>query len=225
MGTIPGMFLGEAGGRPLWSITSPVPEGEAWVPLRQAMADAEPAPLKAMVRAAELAAWKHDHQFCGVCGTPTQRREDEVAFVCPSCQTEFWPRVTPAVIMVIHRGNEILLARHARSKATPLFSCLAGFVETGETAEDAVAREVAEEVGVRIGRPRYWKSQAWPFPHALMLGFHAPWESGEPIPDGKEILQAGWFRRDALPLLPPPLSIARQLIHRYFDGDPLEEFP
>ncbi len=180
------------------------------------MAEASPDQAKAAVRAAELAAWQRDHQFCGACGTPTRRREDQVAFECPSCQAEFWPRVTPAVIMVVYRGDEILLARHTRSKTSAVYSCLAGFVEAGETLEEAVAREVEEEVGITVGHPVYVKSQAWPFPHALMLGFLVPWVSGEPVPDGLEIVDARWFRRDNLPELPLPLSIARNLIREFF---------
>jgi len=217
MGDQPGLFLGEAEGRPLWAIEAPAVDGEVWTSLRPLMAEAPADLVKAAVRAAELAAWRRDHQYCGACGTPTRRREDQVVFECPSCGTEFWPRVTPAVIMLVHRGNEVLLARNARFRATPIHSCLAGFVEAGETLEEAVAREVEEEVGVVVGQPRYIGSQAWPFPHALMAGFFAPWVSGEPVPDGVEIIEAGWYHKGNLPSLPPPLSIARNLIRTFFD--------
>jgi NAD+ diphosphatase len=215
-----GLFLGEADDRPLWSIEAAA-DGEAWTPLRPLLAEASADQAKAAVRAAELAAWRRDHRYCGACGTATVRREDQVAFDCPSCGSEFWPRVTPAVIMLVHRGDEVLLARNARFRASPMYSCLAGFVEAGETLEEAVAREVAEEVGVTVGRPTYVDSQAWPFPHALMVGFFAPWESGEPVPDGNEIVDAGWYRRDRLPELPFPHAIARRLIRTYFKDDTL----
>jgi len=178
--------------------------------------------VKAVIRAAELAAWRRDHRFCGACGAPTRRREDQVAFECPVCAAEFWPRVTPAVIMLVHRGDEVLLARHShhsRPGTVPIHTTLAGFVEAGETLEEAVAREVAEEVGVVVKDPVYVGSQAWPFPHALMVGFHVPWVSGEPVPDGNEIVEARWYRRGDLPHLPPPLSIARRLIRTFFHDD------
>lgn len=214
----PGLFLGEAEGRPLWALEAAQPEGEVWTGLRTLMAEGPADQVRAAVRAAELAAWRRDHRFCGVCGTATRRRPEQVAFECTACGAEFWPRVTPAVIMLVHRGDEVLLARNSRS-VSGFHSTLAGFVEAGETLEEAVVREVAEEVGVEVGTPVYVGSQPWPFPHALMVGFHVPWLSGEPTPDGHEIVEAAWYRRDALPALPPPLSIARHLI-RTFYGDP-----
>ena len=217
-------FLGETeeGGRavPLWAVEAAVPDGETWTPLRTLLAEAEPAQVKCAVRAAELASWRAAHRFCGACGSATVRRPDQVVFDCPACGMEFWPRVTPAVIMLVHRGDEVLLVRHTRYSA-PIFSCVAGFVETGETLEEAVAREIAEEVGLSVGTPRYFASQAWPFPHALMTAFFVPWVSGEPRPDGREIAEARWFRRDALPAMPPPLSIARRLVRVHFEDDSL----
>lgn len=213
-----GLFLGELDGRPLWALEAPAPEGSEWMGVRAIMAGGSPEQAKVVVRAASLVPWRRDHRFCGACGTPTQSRPDHTAFECPACGTEYWPRVTPAVIMLVHRGEEVLLARNVRS-VQGFHSTLAGFVEAGETLEEAVVREVAEEVGVEVGHPVYVGSQPWPFPHALMVGFHVPWVSGNPIPDGVEIAEAGWFRRDRLPLLPPPLSIARHLI-RTFYGDP-----
>jgi NAD+ diphosphatase len=215
-------FLGEADvdGRPapLWAVEAE--PSEEWTPLRRLMAEGEPAQVKSAVRAAELAAWRASSRFCGGCGSATVRRPDQVVFDCPVCGMEFWPRVTPAVIMVVHRDDQVLLVRHSRYSA-PVFSCVAGFVETGETLEEAVAREVSEEVGITIGRPIYFASQAWPFPHALMTAFFAPWESGDPRPDGVEIVEAGWFGKHDLPAMPPPLSIARRLVRAYFGDDTL----
>jgi NAD+ diphosphatase len=217
-------FLGEAevDGRsaPLWSIEAETPAGEEWTPLRRLMSEGEPSQIKSAVRAAELAAWRASSRYCGGCGSATVRRLDQVVFDCPSCGMEFWPRVTPAVIMIVHRGDQVLLVRHSRYSA-PIFSCVAGFVETGETLEEAVAREVSEEVGITVGRPVYYASQAWPFPHALMTAFFAPWESGEPRPDGNEIVEAGWFGRHDLPAMPPPLSVARKLVRAFFHDDTL----
>ena len=192
-----------------------MPEGELWTPLRQLLAEADADQGKAVVRAAELAAWQSTHRYCGACGKPTVRRIEQFAFDCPACGLEFWPRVTPAVIMLVHRGDQVLLAKNARTRGA-MYSCLAGFVEAGETLEEAVAREVEEEVGVKVGTPVYLASQAWPFPHALMTAFLVPWESGEPVPDGQEIVDAQWFERTSLPELPPGISIARRLVRQFF---------
>src|SRR4029077_3986867 len=118
------------------------------------------------------------------------------------------PRLAPAVITLIERDGEALLARNANFPI-PMYSCVAGFVEPGETLEDAVHREVHEEVGVRLAEIRYVASQPWPFPHSLMIGFEATWGSGDIVIDGHEIIDAQWYRVDDLPTIPPPLSIAR----------------
>jgi NAD+ diphosphatase len=134
---------------------------------------------------------------------------------CPSCSLLAYPRLAPAVIVLISRTvggrAEVLLGR-GRNFPRPMYSCLAGFVEPGETLEQAVIREVGEEVGVTIGNVRYQSSQPWPFPHSLMLGFTADWLSGDIVIDESEIADARWFTTDAMPLIPPPLSIARKLI-------------
>ena len=141
---------------------------------------------------------------------------------CPGCGLLSYPRLAPAVIALVHRTtsdghDEALLARGVQF-ALPMFSCLAGFVEPGETLEGAVQREVLEEVGVRVDDVRYQGSQPWPFPHSLMIGFFARWVEGELVPDPTEIAEAGWFRRDALPSIPPSISIARRLIDTWVAG-------
>jgi len=122
-----------------------------------------------------------------------------------------YPRIAPAVIVLVRRGAEALLARGARFPL-PFFSTLAGFVEIGETLEQTVAREIREEVGIEVADIRYFGSQPWPFPHSLMVGFHAEWAGGELRLQETEIVEAQWFRADALPPIPPRLSIARRLI-------------
>ncbi len=222
--TVTEEFLGEADvdglTAPVWAIEAAPPANESWTPLRGLMAAAPPDQVKSAVRAAELAAWRASSRFCGGCGSATVRRSDQVVFDCPACGMQFWPRVTPAVIMIVHRDDQVLLVRHSRYSA-PIFSCVAGFVETGETLEEAVAREVSEEVGITVGRPVYFASQAWPFPHALMTAFFVPWVSGEPRPDGEEIVEAGWFGKHDLPAMPPPLSVARKLVRAFFKDDTL----
>ena len=122
------------------------------------------------------------------------------------------------MITLVTRGKEALLARGVQFQG-PMYSCLAGFVEPGESLEGAVVREVREEVGVEVGNVRYWGSQPWPFPHSLMVGFTAEWQSGEIDIDPTEIVDAQWFRRDGLPLIPPSISIARKLIDAWIDAE------
>jgi NAD+ diphosphatase len=162
-------------------------------------------------RAVHLAEWASTHRFCGRCATPTQRVDGERSLRCPACGLLCYPRISPAVIVLVRRGDEALLARGARFPL-PFYSTLAGFVEVGESLEQTVHREIREEVGVEVDRVTYFGSQPWPFPHSLMVGFTAEWASGEIRPDGTEILDARWFAADALPQVPPPLSIARRLI-------------
>jgi NAD+ diphosphatase len=163
-------------------------------------------------RAFQLAEWDRTHRFCGVCSAPTALREDERSRACTACDFRAYPRHSPAVIVLITRGaDEVLLGRSARFPAG-MYSTLAGFVDPGESAEDAVRREIREEAGIEITEPRWFGSQSWAFPHSLMLGFTAEWAAGEMRADDDELEDLQWFSRDALPLLPPPASIARRLL-------------
>jgi NAD+ diphosphatase len=163
-------------------------------------------------RAFQTLEWYRNHAFCGRCGTPTQLADAERARGCPNCGAMFYPRISPAVIMLIERSGEILLARN-RNFRGPFYSCLAGFVDPGESLEEAVAREVEEEVGIEIGDVTYFASQPWPFPSQLMIGFTARHAAGEIRLGGDpEIEDAAWFARDALPQLPGRFSLARRLI-------------
>lgn len=162
-------------------------------------------------RAVQIVEWARTHRFCGRCATPTERVAGELAMKCPACGLTFYPRLAPAVIVLVRRGREALLARGARFPL-PFFSTLAGFVEPGETLEQTVAREVREEVGVEVNNVRYFGSQPWPFPHSLMVGFIADWAGGEIKVDPVEIVEATWFEPENLPVIPPKISIARRLI-------------
>jgi NAD+ diphosphatase len=163
-------------------------------------------------RAAQLVTWDREHRFCGRCGTATERAAGEPARVCPACDLRAYPRISPVIMVLIHRGREVLLARN-RHNTLGAFSALAGFVEAGETLEATIVREVREEVGVEVRNIRYFGSQSWPFPHSLMIAFTAEFAGGEVVPDGIEIAEAGFFDVDALPKLPPAgLSIASRLI-------------
>lgn len=187
------------------------PQGARWAGLRSlfgVMAD----DLVAIAgRASQIAEWDRSHRYCGVCATPTTRDENERARRCPACGHTAYPRISPAMMCLVTRGNEILLARNVNFPAGR-YSALAGFLEAGESIEDAVHREVVEEVGIKVSNLRYFSSQSWPFPHSLMIAFTAEYESGELTPNGHEIADASWFDGDALPQLPPRISIARALI-------------
>ena len=162
-------------------------------------------------RAKQIVEWDRNHQFCGRCGSPTTTHETERARVCPRCGLESFPRLAPAIIVLIARGDALLLSRSPHFPEG-MYSILAGFVEPGETLEEAVEREVMEEVGLRVKNVRYVASQPWPFPHSLMIGYRAEHAGGELKIDPAEIEDARWCRSTDLPKLPPPLSIARRLI-------------
>jgi len=167
-------------------------------------------------RALAIAEWDITHRFCGRCGTPTDLVPGERARRCPSCRTPFYPRISPAVIVLVTRGDSMLLARSSNFPEA-FFSTLAGFVEPGESLEETVHREVKEEVGVELKNLRYFGSQPWPFGRSLMVGYTAEYAGGELRVDDKEIAEAGWFTADNLPRIPPRLSIARHLIDSFLE--------
>lgn len=174
-------------------------------------------------RAVQLVEWARTHRFCGRCGTPTELGANERAMRCPSCGLTAFPRLAPAMITLVTRGpdgpnQEVLLARGIQWKM-PMYSCLAGFVEPGETLEEAVIREIHEEVGVYVRDVRYVRSQPWPFPHSLMLGFRATFDHGDIVCDPSEIMDAQWFTRNDMPMIPPGISIARSLIDDWLAGN------
>jgi NAD+ diphosphatase len=167
-------------------------------------------------RATQLLDWQNNHQYCGKCGKPTTKTNGELAMSCSTCDLLFYPRISPAVMVLVLRDDEVLLAR-SHHFTLGVFSALAGFVEAGETLEECAIREVREEVGIEITNLRYFRSQSWPFPNSLMVAFTADYVSGILTPDPSEIEEANWFLRSALPPLPNPVSIARQLIDSVCD--------
>lgn len=210
--------IGLAGAPSVWTVgvshDAAEPDGHTFVPLR-ALHPLVPAPDWPLAgRAVQIVEWSRTHRFCGRCGTRTELAHGERAMRCPACKLLSFPRLSPAVIMVVHRGDEVLLA-HGRAFPSPMYSALAGFVEPGESLEEAVRREVREEVGVEVGELRYFASQPWPFPNSLMLGFYADWASGDIVIDPSEIVDAKWFHLDDLPPFPGSMSIASQLINGY----------
>lgn len=162
-------------------------------------------------RAVQIVEWNRTHQYCGHCATPTIQLPTERAKRCPKCKLRQYPRLSPAVIMLVYKGSEILLARAPRFPGG-MYSVLAGFVEPGESLEETVEREVREEVGIEIKNVRYFGSQPWPFPNSLMVGFIAEYASGTLVLEPTEIEAADWFAKDNLPPVPDKLSIARKLI-------------
>lgn len=167
-------------------------------------------------RAKQVVQWSTDHAFCSRCGAATKNHSTDRAKECIKCEFTQYPRLSPCVIGLVTRGPEILLARSPHFPPN-MFSTLAGFVEPGETLEEAFSREVGEEVGVSVAEVKYCSSQPWPFPHSLMIGFEAEYAEGDIKVDGVEIEEADWFHVDQLPLIPPLGSISRQLIDQYVE--------
>jgi NAD+ diphosphatase len=211
-----GHFIGVLDGSPCAAVADDSSAGAtAFVGLRALWGQVAEPVWAVAGRAVQVIAWDRTHRFCGQCGGPTQPLADHRARRCEHCQLDVHPRLAPAVIVLVERSDgRALLARNTRFP-TAFYSCLAGFVEPGETLEEAVQREVREEVGIEVTGARYFGSQPWPFPHSLMIGFVAEYASGELRPDGDEIAEAGWFSTSDLPLLPSEMSIARALIESW----------
>lgn len=191
------------------------PPGMAFEHLRPLYSMLEEADFWLAGRAMQIVAWDRDHQFCGRCGSRTVDQMQDRSKLCPVCGINHYPRLAPAVIVRVQRQveskREILLARSQRFRGS-MFSVLAGFVEPGETLEECVQREIAEETGIRVKNIAYFGSQPWPFPHSLMIAFTAEFESGELTLDPVELAEAGWFTAGNLPRTPPPPSIAHRLV-------------
>lgn len=187
--------------------------------LRSLAGSLPPRESSVLAHARGLMHWRVRHRFCGNCGAACEARSAGHAMVCPNCGTHHFPRTDPAVIMLVHRGDRVLLGHSQRFPNTAMYSTLAGFVEPGESLEEAVAREVLEESGVRVGRVDYHSSQPWPFPSSIMLGFYAEGLSEEITIQADELRDARWFGRAELAdpeahgfRLPRIDSIARRLI-------------
>jgi len=211
----PRHFLGMLGATPCRAVAVPpdatAPDGWSFEGVRSLFGLISEGFFSVAARALELLEWDRRHRYCGSCGSPTVLKPGERAMECPSCGSLYYPRISPAVIMAVVRGDTLLLAR-SRRFPPGFYSVLAGFVEPGETLEQCVAREVREETGIEVKNLRYFASQSWPFPHSLMVAFTAEHAAGEIRVDPSEILDAGWYRADALPHLPDPLTVARKLI-------------
>ena len=162
--------------------------------------------------------WYISHQFCGRCGTKTIVDEKDMMLKCPDCGQVHYPRIAPAIIVAIRNEDKLLMAKHSYHDNIR-YALIAGFVEPGESIEESVHREVLEEVGIKIKNLKYLKSQSWPFPNSLMLGFEAEYESGNIKVDGDEILKAKWFKKDKIIRYTSDISISDWLIQRFIDND------
>ncbi|MEE4149850.1 NAD(+) diphosphatase [Pseudomonas viridiflava] len=185
-----------------------------WTPLRHLMLERDLETYKMLAYAAQIATWSQQHRFCGACGAPTVMLKAERASCCEACRLRFYPKISPCMIVLVTRGEEVLLARSPYF-APGLYSTLAGFAEPGESMEGCVIREVREEVGVDICNLRYKASQSWPYPHSLMFGYHADFNGGDIVPQAAEIEDARWFNVDELPILSSHRSISRYLIELF----------
>lgn len=214
-------YLGQFNGYPCYSAEvdpETIPsEGMDFQDLRALYPDLDEDLYLLAGRAVQIVTWDVNHQFCGKCGTPTQTMSDEMAKVCPECGFTSYTRLSPAVITAITKDGKLLMAQHARSPGR-MYGLIAGFAEAGETLEETVQRETMEEVGLKVKNIKYFGSQPWPFPHSLMIGFTAEYESGMIQVDGDEITDARWFTADELPSHPSRMSIAGELIEWYINN-------
>lgn len=191
------------------------PDGYVFRKLRSLFGEFDEQRIALAGRAYQIAEWARTHRYCGACGAPMQRAAAEFCMRCPACGFSAYPRISPAMMVLVRRGDHILLARHAAVAATR-YTALAGFVEPGESIEQTVHREVYEEVGLEVGNLRYFGSQPWPFPHSLMVAFTADYVSGDIRVQPEEIADARWFGPgDAMPPIAPRISIAGSLIRAH----------
>jgi NAD+ diphosphatase len=192
------------------------PAGMSFEGLRQVYGSLDEDLFWIAARAVQIVDWDRTHQFCSRCGAMLRTKTTERSKECPECGLVYFPRLAPAIIVLVERDKKLLLAR-SRHFMSGMYSVLAGFVEPGESLEEAVVREVKEEVGLDIADITYFGSQPWPFPHSLMIGFTATYAGGEISLDNAEIEDAGWFTVDNLPRIPGKISIARKLIDRFIE--------
>lgn len=212
--------LGQLDGRPVCSAeidpAAELPAGHAAYSLRRLFGRMEQLPFDLAGTAYQIEQWDKTHQFCNACASPLDYRAGARCKVCPKCKIDYFPKISPAMIVLVEDGDQLLMARHSRLPPG-MYALIAGFLEPGETLEQCVAREVFEETGLDVDDIRYFGSQPWPFPHQIMLGFFARKRAGEIRVDLEELEDARFFSRHDLPMLPPPVTIARKLIDAWLE--------
>ena len=222
----PWAMLGVDGERTVFALdvssldAPPTPEGARYEDLRRTAGLLTPDGAAILAHARGLMHWRTRSRFCNVCGAACTPRDAGHVMGCTGCGAHHFPRTDPAVIMLVTHGSRALLGHPARFREMRLFTTLAGFVEPGESLEEAVAREVWEEAGIRVGNVRYRSSQPWPFPSSIMLGFQAEATTQDITADADELVEVRWFTRDEVRaregwILPPDMSIARRLIEEW----------
>lgn len=204
------------------AVDAAIDTGYEWCGLRQSYYKLTDYLYRTAGKCKEMVYWNRNNRYCGVCGGKLEMHT-AISKRCPKCGKEIWPLLSTAVIVLVHRGDEVLLV-HARNFRGKFFGLVAGFVETGETLEEAVRREVMEETGICIDNLRYFGSQPWPYPCGLMVGFNADYVSGEIKLQEEELAAAAWFDRYHLPEIPEKLSIARQIIDAWLSSTPAASF-
>ncbi|WP_203142535.1 NAD(+) diphosphatase [Marinobacter mangrovi] len=207
------VFLGHLDGRRVFVALAEKTDDDRTCGLREALFSVDEDLASLLSTASQVLQWQRDHRFCGRCGNPTRMHDRERAKWCDHCAIPFYPRLAPCVIVLIRDGERLFLARSSRH-THGFYSLIAGFIEPGESAEEAVQREVMEETGLKVTNIRYQASQPWPFPHQLMLGYFADYDGGDLQLQADELATADWFAPDQLPPVPPGYTIAGRLIER-----------
>jgi NAD+ diphosphatase len=194
-----------------------LPSGWRSIPVRHLLAALSADGTGKILRACHIAKWRNDSRFCGSCGARNTDAPNDVQRFCPQCGRTEFPRICPAVIIIITDNENRILLAHNKKFTSNVYSHISGFNEAGETLEETVVREIREEVNIEVKDIEYVKSQPWPFPSSLMIGYKARYLSGTVQPDGVEIEDAGWFVKDNLPALPREGSLSRYLINRWLN--------
>ena len=214
-------FLGFLNNKPCYlselTSESKIDDGTMLTPLRNLLGRIPDSLFTVCSRSIQLSEWYKNNQFCGACGLKLQRHNSERAMFCTCNNLLIYPKISPCIIVLVTKGEELLLA-HNKNFPGAFYSTLAGFIEAGESAESAIHREIYEEVKIKVKNIQYYGSQSWPFPSQLMLGYHAEYLEGDITPDGEEIDSADWFNYKKLPQVPTGnISISGQLIESYIE--------
>jgi NAD+ diphosphatase len=199
-----------------WSEQEELFEGCQWMDLRESFHVLPERLYRQAGKASELLYFGRQHQYCGICGAPMEWASS-ISKRCTRCGEELWPKLNTAIIVLVRKGEEALLVK-AKNFRRDYYGLVAGFVETGESLEECVAREICEETGLRVTNIRYFASQPWPYPIGLMIGFQADYAGGDIALRDGELRDAAFFTRDTIPAIPGKMSMARMLIDDWLEN-------